>query len=447
MNYAYSYSYDDDWTQIHYSNGEFKNLVLHEDDLDETLPFPYEKVKFLEKGPYHFHLKPDGPDKTLIDWNWNGVFGETHVKADINYGYATSAGPRDDAGRCDSAPWLLVHRKSAYVLFAQRPTRGDGKADNTVSATQPGALYIRKLIRPTKWEAPVAIEKSGVIGDPVGISYRGSIWLFYQTPSGVKLTRVDAAGTILDSKIVDTDPTRTPSVGIFRDKLWLFLWNPKTGSVAYKSCARDENFTEQEYLGAHSAGPVGLAFDKISAQLIIGMSQDQPGKPGRWLIRRYALEHNLLAEHSMEWVEGENGGARGYGRCVILFDDSKDAGPGGRIYYFARGGDAKTVATCNYVAMQLADKTHNSGWQVKRYYDEWSNSRSACAAAWFDKDIIYAYRWVDGRPEADGTLHVGYRGSGVDLEPMGDFDDIGFIEKIGIWRSILSFATRDAAAP
>ncbi|PNA16519.1 hypothetical protein C1X78_26140, partial [Pseudomonas sp. MPR-R1B] len=88
--------------------------VLKETDLDETIPLPYEKVKFLEKAPYHFRLKPNGKT-TLIDWNWNGIFGEKHIRADINYSYSTNAGRRDEVGKTKTAPWLFVHRGRAFV--------------------------------------------------------------------------------------------------------------------------------------------------------------------------------------------------------------------------------------------------------------------------------------------------------------------------------------------
>ncbi len=75
---------------------------------------------------------------------------------------------------------------------------------------------------------------------------------------------------------------------------------------------------------------------------------------------------------------------------------------------------------------------------VKRYYDEWTQSRSGPGAAWFGDDIIYGYRWVDGsQNDRDNLLHVAYRGSGIELEPMGDFDDIGFLKTFGIRQSIL----------
>src|SRR6185295_11929448 len=39
MNYAYSYSFEDSRDKVHFSDGSFKDFVLNEKDLDETLPF------------------------------------------------------------------------------------------------------------------------------------------------------------------------------------------------------------------------------------------------------------------------------------------------------------------------------------------------------------------------------------------------------------------------
>src|SRR5262249_10548614 len=60
MNYPYSYTFEGDIKKIHYSDGSLKDYVLHETDLDEKIPLPYDKVKFLAAPPYHFHLKPNG---------------------------------------------------------------------------------------------------------------------------------------------------------------------------------------------------------------------------------------------------------------------------------------------------------------------------------------------------------------------------------------------------
>ena len=95
------------------------------------------------------------------------------------------------------------------------------------------------------------------------------------------------------------------------------------------------------------------------------------------------------------------------------------------------------------MAHQVADKSMNNGWMVKRYYDEWTQSRSAPGVCWFNGDFLYAYRWVDGGGGAtDNNLHVGYRGQGIQNEPMADFDDIGFVRNFGLPNSILILNNR-----
>ena len=82
----------------------------------------------------------------------------------------------------------------------------------------------------------------------------------------------------------------------------------------------------------------------------------------------------------MDWIDGEKGGSRGTGRLTVLFDPSKDASPKGRIYLFGKGLTSKESPwSCTYVAHQVADKTVNGGWMVKRFYDEWTQTRSAPA--------------------------------------------------------------------
>src|SRR5207247_419587 len=88
MNYAYSYQLNGKPDEIGYSDGRLASVVLNERGLSEILPLPMEKVAFLSGPPYRYRLKPSDDGKsTLVDWNWNGVFGEKSVSADINYGY------------------------------------------------------------------------------------------------------------------------------------------------------------------------------------------------------------------------------------------------------------------------------------------------------------------------------------------------------------------------
>jgi hypothetical protein len=447
MNYAYSYSFDDSGNNIHYSTGALADYVLRENDLDETIPLPYERVKFLEKGPYRFRLKPNG-DTTLIDWNWNGVFGEKNIRADINYSYSTNAGRRDDVGKAMSAPWLFVHENKAFVLFAQHDHPVEKDVDPTASPLRPSRLVLRRLVKPFEWNEPWTIVEGGVIGDPVATSIAGRLWCFYQTAEGVvsRELLVGADGCKATSaKVIDEDATQVPTVGTIAGKTFLFLWRPSDGRVTYYAVGEDGTIGKPNTLDVASTNPVGVCEDTKTGEVIVAVAANQDDKrPNRWQVRRYTLSDDTLKFAKSEWVDGEKGGSRGTGRLTVLFDGSEEAGPEGRIYLYGLGMTSKDSPwACTYVAMQIADKTVNGGWLVKRFYDEWTQTRSAPAAAWFDGDVIWAYRWVHGsQGDSDNNLHVGYRALGIDAAPMADFDDVGFIAGFGIRNSILSLSRR-----
>lgn len=420
MNYNYSYSFEDQRDKIHYSDGSLVGYTLREDDLDETIPLPYDRVKFLEKGPYHYRLKPNGAT-TLIDWNWNGIFGEKHIRADINYAYSTNAGTRDLVGKTDVAPWLFVHKGKAYALY--------GKG---------GKLLMRRLKKPFEWEEPVTIADS-LRGDPVAFSQGNRIEVVFQSSIGLVRTTLDPdrprdqQGVPMPNFASDV----VPNVGEYRNKPILMLWNPKDGSTHLQGAGIGDDVT----LNTTSTNPPSACTDTKTGELVVALAQDQDrNRPNRWQIRRYRVTKQGLQQTGEDWVDGEAGQSRGVGRLTVLFDSSRDAGPKGRIYLFGKGmTDAKTPWACTYVAMTIADKTVNGGWLVKRYYDEWTQSKSAPAAAWFGKDIIWAYRWVDGAGgPTDDNLHVGYKALGIQSEPFGDHDDIGLISRFGVRHSILT---------
>jgi len=454
MNYAYSYSLEDDGNKIAYSTGEFDGYTLNENSLDERIPLPYEKVKFLEKGPYRFRLKPDGKT-TLIDWNSNGIFGEKGIRADINYSYATNAGVRDEVDRTMTAPWLFTHKGRAYVLFGQHSDKVEPKQDPSITPSRPGKLLLRRLITPKKWEPAVPID-SQLLGDPVAISAGGRILFVYARPEGIVLRRglpgegwdmvrigtpkrlvLNKPKPPIEFEVVDPDPAKVPTVGQIGSRTYIFLWDPRTQEVTYRSLIEDGKLGEVRRLFERSTVPMGMTVDTVKREVVLGMAQDQPKKTSRWQIRRYSEQEGLLQEVGMDWVDGAEGNARITGRVRALFKQDRDTGPSGRLYLYAKGFHEGAPSACTYVAETIADKTVRGGWLVKRMYDEWTQSRSAPAATWFDGDILWAYRWIDGgNPERDNLLHVGYRGLGIDDAPMGDFDDVTFIRSFGMRTSI-----------
>lgn len=442
MNYNYSYGFEDSRDKIHYSDGSLSGYVLHETDLDETIPLPYDRVKFLEKGPYHFRLKANGPT-TLVDWNWNGVFGEKHIRADINYAYSTNAGRRDDVGKTRTSPWLFVHQKQAYVVFggAETPTP---TIDKTLSADQPGELRVRRLRKPFEWDKTWAVA-TGLTGDPVAASLGGSFMVVYPRKDGIFTSKhtPQRDGSLRSEapQRIDENPAKVANVGQAFGRSYLLLWDPVSGETTISEVQKDGSLGKGHVLDAKSTNPPGLCEDTVRKEVVIALAQNQSEqKTNRWQVRRYRVKDAEWTPAGMEWVEGEGGQARGTGRMIALFERSRDAGPQGRIYIYCRGLTSPANPwACTYVAHQIADKTIQGGWLVKRYYDEWTQSRSAPAAAWFNGDVIWSYRWVDGGGgPTDDNLHVGYYGLGIQSEPFGDHDDIGFIRRFGARNSLLS---------
>lgn len=438
MNYAYSYSLEDDYNKVAYSSGELNGYTLNETNLDETLPLPYDKVKFLEKGPYRFRLKPNG-QTTLIDWNWNGVFGEKGIRADINYSYSTNAGARDEVARTMTSPWLFSHRGRAYALFGERSKAAKGENPD-ITPDKPGELKWRRLVKPTVWEKPVTLA-ADLVGDPAAIASGPHIALVYPTKTGVKWQLVTPAGQPVGKALtLDANPKIVPTVGQVDDRSFVFLWNPDTQEVSYRVWQPGQIPGLERRLFERSTVPVGMAVDTVRKQVVIALAQDQDAaRPSRWQIRRYKESDGYLDEQGMEWIDGEAGQTRGRGRLRALFRVDKDTGPEGRLWVYGRGYHGmESPWACTYVAETIADKSIRGGWLVKRFYDEWTQSRSAPAATWWNGDILWAYRWVDGgNPERDNLLHLGYRALGIDEEPMGDHDDLSFMRDFGIRHSIL----------
>jgi hypothetical protein len=437
MNYAYSYQFNGKGSDIHYSTGEFAATVLNETSLSEKLPYPYDKVKFLEGPPYRYKLKADG-NVTWIDWNRNGVFDTAPVRADINYGYSTSGGNRKFLGdNTIAAPFLCALNDKLFLFYVR----------------EGGALVMRTYQGSEKWSDATDIT-TGVIGDPVAASDGKEIHLFYPVSDGI-VYRHGIPPKWSEATLIPHSKGQSPSAVFYQGKVILFCHTDAKSDVTYRVILREGEAPAEpaegrgrslalpaRNLGLTSTVPPGATVDTLKNELLVGTAQDQDEKrPTRYQVRRFVWESDEkgLTQRSLEWVGGESGGERGSRRPVLLFETSPDVGPEGRLHYIVAGmiSDQDPKA-CYYDCMTISDKTYNNGWLTKRYYDEWTQSASAPAACWFNHDIVLASRWYGDAPASKNNgLYVAHFGLGIQSEPMGDFDDVGFIVRYGLERSIL----------
>lgn len=466
MNYAYNYELNGKAENVGFSDGRLASVVLNERHLDEYLPLPMDKISFLSGPPYRYRMKPAPDGKgTLIDWNWNGVFGEKNITADINYGYSTTGGERNIVGKTYTAPALaaLGEGKDArlMVLFGMlapgtKPPAVEVNAANpSLSATQPGQLCLRlwagqdPVRDGKKWAGEVTVvEASGVIGEASATTLQQAVWCAYPTLTGVQVRRLTLTETgqpevdppVLIPDSVGAQPTMTTLNG----RIVLLLWRDKTrplslhwldgkGAQAGLGAEKALDFASNVPVGASG----GLNADGKPA-LWIGLTQDQDRRRlSRWQIRVLDVAaDDTLHLNRQFWTDGDTGQNRGFGRVTLLLEPDKAFGPEGR-WYFLQRGDPNGVLGQDYIGMRIADKTMTGGCLTRRYYDEWTNSRSAPSACWFRGDMALSLRWFGDSPAyRDNHLFVAFAGRGIEDADMGDFDDLHEIREYGLTGSL-----------
>lgn len=432
MNYTYSYA-----NPLLYSNGKFRDVVLRQNDLSEVLPYRLKYVNFLGGGPYHFKLKEDGLN-TLIDWNRNGVFGEEHVRGRISDGYSIDWGNTTEAGTTMVAPLVVSCQKDLLLFYgAEKETAADGK--------KPVALMMKQNKGHETFGDAVEVD-TGLTGDPRAAVDDKTVWLFYPTQNGTLYRELNRSGNRWqwgEAKLLPGSAGKQVDACFFHGKLYVFIWSDAKTPVEF-SVMSESGWSEPKSLGVLSNVPVAAGVDSIKDQILLATAQDQEKRTNRWQIRYFAKEADgSLVEKQMRWTMGEKGWARGDTQPNIIFETGKDAGPEGRIHLvFGGARDGNTIAGI-WLVEEIADKTIDDGWVLKRYGNEWVNSLNGPTATWFENDIVIAYRWYGETGwNHDNDLHVNWHGLGVNDLPLGDFDDISFIDKIGVQHSILRAGTK-----
>ena len=453
MNYAYSYQLGGKPDAVGYSDGRLSSLTLDERHLSETLPLPMDKIGFLAGPPYRYRMKPTPDGKqTLIDWNWNGAFGEKNVAADINYGYSTGGGFRNVIATAYAAPALGILGKSLAVVFGQlpegvaRPVNDGEAAKRSLGPDLPGRLTLRVWEGKSpetdgkKWSAGTEIATGGVTGDPSVASLGGALWVAYPTAGGVEIRAVDARKTVSLPTVVPGSAGAQPTLANWNGKLALLLWRDDKTPVGLRVLTAKSGtlaLGDERALKLTAQTPLGAAPGERGALYLGFFGADKTGKQASAgqvapLTLSPAGEPTLGAS---EWV-----GQRGSARPTLVFQpDAALKNRGGQLYFLAAGMfGAGSPSACHYVSTRIADRTVSDGWLTRRYYDEWTQSRSSPGACLLNGELIFASRWRGDAPGwRDNDLFVGFSGRGIETAPMGDFDDIGFIKSYGLAHSIL----------
>jgi hypothetical protein len=425
MNYSYSYGFNDDYNQIHYSNGELAALQLDEHLLPERVPVPFDKLSFLTKGPYRFRLKADG-DGTWVDWNRNGVFDQGPVCANITDTYGVNGGQRFPLGRTFAAPSLAVH-KDKLLLF---------------TVDKDHHLASRCNLDEGKWTEPVAMTQVEATGDPWAIAAGDQLLVLVPTAPGVALLAADDAAALATASptlLPDTAGCAVSAVQ-FRGRLLALLWTSPQAPLRFAERAADGTFaTPRAIADLRSEMAVGAVEDPRSGELCVAgaaVEKDDKGEHRRWqLTRLLPADDGGFRIASAKHPGGKASGWAGNARPVLL---REDAPPNeNRLHLIGPGWLTAGSSSCSHEAITIGDVEQNEGWRLRRFYDEWTTTRLPLGACWHRGDLVLAFAWAQ-TPGADNdaVVHVSHHGLGLCSGALTDFDDITSIAEVGLAHSL-----------
>jgi hypothetical protein len=435
MSYAYSYGFNDDGNQIHYSNGAMASLMLNETHLTERLTLALDKVAFLAKGPYRFKLQADG-ETTLIDWNRNGQFDEGVVRADIDDVYGVGSG-RFAVGKTVFAPVLFDHRGRLFLVGANRDKR----------------LYRREIQGADQFAPETWLDAVKPTGDPTAIDDGQTVLLLVPTEDGiVALSAPEPEGLeTATPQLLPDSKGLSVSATFFRGRALVLLWKDEESPITFVTRDAAGAFSAPQPLATvRSTIPPGAAEDPATHELVLGIGVKETvnkAERGVWRVVRLRSddESGTFTEASSRAVGGEGAGWYGNARPILLIESGPSATSDGRLHFIGRGfAGPPNFNCCTYEAITIGDVTQNDGWRLRRYCDEWSTTRSPIGACFHGGDMTIAYRWFGNvHGDEDDDVHILPHGFGITDADMHDFDDVSEIADIGLERSIL---WRDPAA-
>lgn len=426
MNYAYSYGFEDSYEKIHYSNGRLADLLLNETRLPERIERPLADLAFLARGPYSFRVEEAG-GATRVDWNRDGVFADAPVRADVTDVYGADGGWRHTVAKTVVSPVLVPHLGELWLISADR-TR-------TLQARR--ALETEGAFTP-----PVDLPQVEWTGDPAAVSDGARLTVLAPTAAGVAALQAEDPATLAAAPLVLIPDSAGAQVSAFAfdGRAHALLWDAPDLPLRWSVDQGGGVWSApRAWTELTSLMPPGAVQDPATGELVIGFATAQPDGSGRaWRVARFTAAGEEGWTRGLERVVGGGAGWVGNSRPVLLIEHAPEHSAPGRLHFVARGWcDPPDAPGCWYEAITIGDATQADGWRLRRFYDEWTTTRSPVGAAFHGGELVLAYRWYGNvHGDDDENLQVAFHGFGVRDEELRDFDDVSEISRFGLARSI-----------
>lgn len=453
MNYAYNYSFDGSSNAIRFSSGAFASLSMTEQDLEEDLRFDAATLHFLTVDPYRFSVRAAGPGRAQVDWNRNGVFGEHHVRADVNYeGDGVNIRPFVEVGATQCTPWLIATQRNVYVLYAEpgagfRPVPPASSLPVRLSESRPGRIILRRVSK-TGIGRPVEVV-SNAVGDPTGAWINNELWIVCPVRSGYALERLGIGSspdsfTRLSSDLVQDNRGVRPTLASIDGKPVLFFWYRSDLPVSYNEftvasgTGHPSLGRERVIAGITSNTNVSIAWLPDSRRIAIAATING-NLPNRVRVnyvqnltgRTSVVEPLNLVRVSADTVGGTDGPNRAYSRPAIVQVERGALGAASRLDLFYEGLEEGNRHL--YTSHQVLDPAFPSGWLETRVMAEWDWVRNPPAVAYSvaDRDIVLCIV-----PAVDGIARCSFTALGIEPGRMGDSDELTYVRNTGLRQSL-----------
>lgn len=484
MSYAYSNTFGGDANAVRFSDGSF--MTLNENSLNETLPYPISRVMFLQ-NEFGFGLREVGAT-TQVDWDRDGVYGETNVSADINDGYSVGVQiPLIDAGPASGSPSMTQIGNLLYMVYPTIPGTPNW------STPRPGGFLTLQMWNGSSaaFTAPRRLVSRRLTGDPTAVAFGNRLAVAYvsgqpnrpglpfvtmynTTASGIgeggaetlDLNQLVNQATIAGGRVPGASrdvplsnqptipgvaPQTTRLTAPAQDRLWMFTWTAATRSIravevtdraaagATRPTPHIERGTSYEILNGteplRSDHEIGVAYDTLTNRMILvtyGRVWDQDN---RIIVYTLRLREGRWVYEGIRYVGNWQTGAWGNNTPTIVLNPNQPIDGHSQMNIYIRGGAADDALSVHYLLREVADRSQNDGWRIKMMVDDWNTSLSPPGAALYQGRHAFAFRLPHSDPRRPNGI-IFYRQTGIVTGPLRDYNEIAFLQTTGVRRAL-----------